>query len=633
MFKLKTVIFAALLSALSLTASGEIKYYPADNLPVYGKSVQETWKHYTRLPGYLEGKVRKSVWGLGQDSAGLSVRFRSDASEIWASYVLFGNTHMNHMADTGSKGVDLYAFEDGKWVFVKTGRPANSKHQNVKIISNMETRMREYILYLPLYDGLDSLSIGVNEGAQLLPPAMDFPSREKPVVMYGTSILQGGCASRTGMAFTNIISRKTGREVVNLGFSGNAKLDYKVAELMASIPDPGVFVMDNLYNCSKEIIRDSTATFVKILRDAHPDVPILMLGHVPYAHSYYDTVSRNNQRIARVEAQKLEFSKLKAAGYRNIFYYDCATTLGTDREGSVDGTHFTDLGMMRYSEWILPILEKHMLKPGPARTTDCSLFWKNEKYRQVREISYDGISGYRQVGHHGPAVENSHMAARIYMNGKGGIDIYSKTGKRSPELRQYKWYPDAAQRTGENAGCDEYYVGRTVGLGGIWLWDGEKAVLPVPTGKMLARDGKTKDGAWMEVIAYGVEYKGGKVDISIRVDVTEGSRRAKVTATELNGRKVQFLTGVNYPSGAKTYIGKNCLAAWGVHPADVSSEPCEIGGGMWFKPSAFCKPEDTGTQLQIISRPAAGITTEIISASIKEEDLGSAEKFLAIFHK
>lgn len=359
--KLKAIIAAALVSFFSLPLHSEdIKFISADNLPVYGKADRNTWKRYTRLPAGLKGEVREIVWTLGTHSAGLSVRFRSDATEIWASYSLIHNSHMAHMADTGIKGVDLYAFEDGRWVFVKSGMPANSKSQKFRIIGNMEPKMREYIMYLPLYDGADSLCIGVNASASVLAPETDFPSREKPIVMYGTSILQGGCASRTGMAFTNIISRKTGREVINLGFSGNGRLDYSIAALMASVPDPGIFVMDHLYNCSADIVRDSTATFVKILRDAHPDVPIVLLGHVPYAHSYYDTLSHRTQLVECVEAQKSEFSKLKKAGYRNIYYFDCSRTLGTDREATVDGTHFTDLGMMRYAEWITPILERLM---------------------------------------------------------------------------------------------------------------------------------------------------------------------------------------------------------------------------------------------------------------------------------
>lgn len=621
----RTVVVVLLaLMALPLKA-GEIRFTSAENLPLYGKADSHTWKRYTRLPGYLEGRVRPAVWNLGTNSAGLAVRFRSDASEIWTSYVLFRNNHMNHMADTGTKGVDLYAFEGGEWVFVKSGRPGNSKQQKIRIVGNMEPKMREYILYLPLYDGIDSLSIGVNAGANVFAPEMDFPSREKPVVMYGTSILQGGCASRTGMAFTNIISRRTGREVINLGFSGNGRLDQRMAELMASVQDPGAFVLDNLYNCTPDIIHDSTAMFVKILRDAHPDVPILLLGHVPYSHSSFDTKCRNLQ-ASRIEAQKQEFSKLKDAGYENIFYYDCSMTLGTDLEASVDGTHFTDLGMMRYAEWMTPILRKHMLKPTGGRTTDCSLIWNSNKNRQVNEISYPQVTGYRKVAHHGPAVENSHMIARIYMNGNGGIDIYSKTGKRSPELRQYKWYPDDKQRSEEGAGCDEYYVGKTVGLGGIWLWDGEKALRPIPTGRLIARDGKTADGAWIEVIAEGVEYKGDKVDISIKVETYEKSRWATVTARELNGKKVQFLTGVNYPAGARTMIGRNCLAAWGVHPADVSKSPIEIGGAMKFNPSDFISKEKTDVQLQLISKLTDRISTSILSASIKEDDLNSADK-------
>lgn len=258
-----------------------------------------------------------------------------------------------------------------------------------------------------------------------------------------------------------------------------------------------------------------------------------------------------------------------------------------DKFRRVDGTHFTDLGMMRYAEWITPILKKHMLKLTGGRNTDCSLIWNSNKNRQVREISYPQVTDYRKVAHHGPAVENSHMIARIYMNGNGGI----------------------------------------------WLWDGEKAIKPVPTGRLIARDGKTAGGAWIEVIAEGVEYKGDKVDISIKVETSEKSRWATVTARELNKKKVQFLTGVNYPSGAKTLIGKNSLAAWGVHPADVSKDPIEIGGALKFNPSDFLSPEKNAGQLQIISKPTDRISTSIMSASLKEDEVNSADKLFKFIFK
>ncbi|MBR1487537.1 MAG: DUF4861 family protein [Bacteroidales bacterium] len=267
---------------------------------------------------------------------------------------------------------------------------------------------------------------------------------------------------------------------------------------------------------------------------------------------------------------------------------------------------------------------------GGAQTAT-SLFWRSDSL-QVKEIVSEQAVQYNFVGHHGAAVENSMCALRIYFNDSGAIDVYSKSGAQM-ELLKYHWYPTAKQMAEEGAGCDEYLVGKTVGLGGIALWDGEKEVKLVATKGRTARVGQIKGGSYAEMIAYGVMYKGEPVDISIRVEMKDNSRVAKVVATELGGRKVQFLTGVNYHKGETVEFGKKYISVWGIHPADVSQNPCELGGGMWFKPRKFLAPEQTADMVRIISKPASRIETQVVAASIKEDQLNSAEKFAAYMRK
>ena len=254
-----------------------------------------------------------------------------------------------------------------------------------------------------------------------------------------------------------------------------------------------------------------------------------------------------------------------------------------------------------------------------------SLFWKKDG-KQVEEIVSQKADQYNKVGHHGPAVENSYMALRIYFNNSGAIDVYSKSG-RGMELEKYRWYPDSLAQADYGAGCDEYMVGKTVGLGGIALWDGEKEVKLVATKGRTARVGDTRNGSYAEMIAYGVPYKGDTLDVSIRVDVKTKTREANVTAEVLDGTKVQFLTGVNYHKGARVSYGKDYISVWGVHPADVSTDPKPIGGGMFFNKSDFSEPEKTGDMVRIISRPASKVTTRVVSASTKEAELNTADRF------
>ena len=265
-----------------------------------------------------------------------------------------------------------------------------------------------------------------------------------------------------------------------------------------------------------------------------------------------------------------------------------------------------------------------------ARTA-CSLFWRSDSL-QVKEIVSETGNQYKKVGHHGPAVENSHMALRIYFNDSGAIDVYSKSG-RGMELAQYKWYPSVQDQTEYGIGCDEYRVGKTLGLGGIALWDGEKEVKLVATKGRTARVGETKKGSFAEMIAYGVEYMGSLVDISIRIDMNSKSRVALITASELSGKKVQFLTGVNYHEGQKVVFNEEYISVWGIHPADVSASPIPIGSGMFYSSNVFPHIEKTSDMVRIISKPSAKVQTKVVSASTKEAELNTVKRFEAYMMK
>ena len=254
-----------------------------------------------------------------------------------------------------------------------------------------------------------------------------------------------------------------------------------------------------------------------------------------------------------------------------------------------------------------------------------SLFWRADSL-QVSEIVSETGNQYNKVGHHGPAVENSHMALRVYFNDTGAIDVYSKSG-RGMELMEYLWYPTKGQQDTLLLGADGYIAGKTVGLGGVALWDGEKEVKLVATKGRTARVGDTKKGAYAEIIAYGVAYRGDYVDISIRVDVEAKSRVAVVTAAELSGKKVQFLTGINFHEGQKVAYGEEYISIWGPHPVKKTETPFPIGAGMFFSSKTFPVLEKTDDMVRIISKPASKVSTKVVSASVKEAEINSAKRF------
>ncbi len=348
---------AIAMAILSGSASAQnVVYTDASVFPLYGKVSEQTNERYERLPSSLEGVSREPVWYLGRHSAGLFIRFRSNSTSIHARWESTFNNTMTHMTDTGAKGLDLYALVDGEWRHVCSAQPQGKKSERC-IIANMDPVEREYMLYLSLYDGVKSLEIGVDEGSMLDLPAVDRPSREKPVVMYGTSILQGGCANRPGMAHTNIIGRRLDREVINLGFSGNALLDMEIAELMASVEDPGLYVLDYVPNASAQAIDEVGEQFFRIIRDAHPEVPVVFIEDVIFPHTIFDNKILEEVTKKNV-AQKRLFKKLKKSGEKRIYYISAEGMIGDDGEATVDAIHFTDLGAMRYVDHVLPVIKR-----------------------------------------------------------------------------------------------------------------------------------------------------------------------------------------------------------------------------------------------------------------------------------
>ncbi|MBP5566341.1 MAG: SGNH/GDSL hydrolase family protein [Bacteroidales bacterium] len=348
-------VFILLAVFCSLQANAQV-WHDAADMHVFGKAVEDTYGHYVRFPEDINAKARKDLKYLGQDAAGLYVQFSTDSPKVHVRWSSVKKLTMSHMASVGSRGVDLYVKQDKGWRFVGSALPALDYNETTRrILKDVDPGVKEYRLYLSLYDGISKLEIGTEEGASFEPSTVE--KRDAPVVMYGTSILQGGCVCRPGMAATNILGRWLDREVVNFGFSGNAKLDPEMAELMARVENPAVFVMDNVPNDSPELIREKGMDFVKILRAAHPDVPIVFVGMAHYSHdsvsgkSYQDVEDRN-------AAQKELYKQLAAAGDKKVYFVSGEKLIGTDGEATVDYTHQTDLGALRYSKVLYPLLKR-----------------------------------------------------------------------------------------------------------------------------------------------------------------------------------------------------------------------------------------------------------------------------------
>ncbi|QDV48280.1 SGNH/GDSL hydrolase family protein [Gimesia fumaroli] len=349
------------LTPSSVDEKDKTQWFDIKNIGVEGKGWADTEAFFDRLPAKAKGVVRPPVWSLSKHSAGMAVRFVTDATTIKAKWKLTSaSLALPHMAGTGVSGVDLYVKTDTeKWCWLAVGKP--TRQENIlTLISDLIPGTREYFLYLPLYNGVTSVEIGIPESSQLWKAPPRESGKNKPLVFWGTSITQGGCASRPGMVHTAILGRRLNRPVINLGFSGNGRMEPEVAKLVAEL-DASVFIMDCLPNVKADVVAKETEPLVKTLRAAHPETPILLVEDRTYSNAYLKKSSQKRHRTSR-QALREAYERLKKEGVKNLYYLEGDGLLGEDTEGTVDSSHPTDLGFFRqadaFEKVLKPILEQ-----------------------------------------------------------------------------------------------------------------------------------------------------------------------------------------------------------------------------------------------------------------------------------
>jgi lysophospholipase L1-like esterase len=336
---------------------GGVAFYNVQDWGVEGRGWNDTRRYFDRLPGKAEGVVREPVWGLSRDSAGMVARFETDATEISVRYTLRSDRlAMPHMPATGVSGVDLYAKHEGQWRWLTVAQPTSKS--TTLATGGLDPGRREYLLYLPLYNGVESLEIGVPKDAAFVPQP---PRKDKPIVFYGTSICQGGCASRPGMLYTSILGRRLDRPVINLGFSGNGTMDASIGELMGEI-DAAVYVIDCLPNMPADQVAERTEPLVRQLRKARPEASIVLVEDRTYDFAFLHKDARDRHATSRA-ALKAAYDKLVADGVKGLSYVPGDTLLGADGESTVDGSHPNDLGMMRMADALAPVLKPLVGRP------------------------------------------------------------------------------------------------------------------------------------------------------------------------------------------------------------------------------------------------------------------------------
>jgi hypothetical protein len=327
--------------------------FPNEQLPVFGLPwFRETAPELWRLPARLKGVVRDPVWNLATQPSGGRIRFTTDSSAVAVRLRYDRHGRMHNMCTIGQMGVDLYA-DDRYW---RTVFPTEVGELESSCFSEAPRHRRLITLYLPLYHPVTVLAVGVDDDATLEPPTpFAVP---KPVVFYGSSITQGGCASRGGLSYQAILGRALNLDFVNLGFSGNGRGEPELARAVAEI-DASCFVVDFAQNCpTVEELRERYSPFLRVIRAERPQAPIVCITPVFSTRELYSAEARD-----RLEAMRRVIREAVRERHDNhddrITLVEGHDLLGPDGfEGFVDGTHPNDLGFRDMASGLRPVLAR-----------------------------------------------------------------------------------------------------------------------------------------------------------------------------------------------------------------------------------------------------------------------------------
>ena len=340
-----------------------MKWIDGTRLPVEGRAFDDVECWYDRLPAGVTTNVNEGVRRMKHHTAGMQFRFSTDSRKLVFRWKLFNpGFSMDHMPDTGVSGIDVYRLDErnSRWRYVKTGRIAKAGDGELEI---PWTPGAPCLVNLPLYNGIKSFTLGIDANADVKPLGLRKSGVDKPVVFYGTSITHGGCASRPGMSFVNIVGRDLDVPVVNLGFSGSGRMEMEMADHLARI-DASCYVLDCLWNMTRPnmearnafhdmyeagfdekdpiaVVRFRYEPFIRALRAKRPGVPIVMAEQCDV---YCQPKSEKNRFVRAL------YEKLVGEGWKDLVYLPNDGMYPDDFEGTVDGVHPNDWGMMHMAK-------------------------------------------------------------------------------------------------------------------------------------------------------------------------------------------------------------------------------------------------------------------------------------------
>ena len=311
------------------------------------------WAHdrvYCRLPVSSLPEQSAGVRGLAWHCSGGQVRFRTDSSALAVRVELSSVAHMNHMPSSGHSGVDMYIGAGAAKHYVKTAMPVAGQSRYCALLAKgVAGGERDVTLNFPLYNGVKRFEVGFSPQSRVSAPT---PFKVgKPVLFYGSSITQGGCASRPGNCYCHHLGRRLDAPIINLGFSGNARGELPMAEIIAGL-DLSALVLDYDHNAPNvDHLVMTHQSFFRTIRERRPDLPVVLVTRPDV-----DLAPQESER--RRAVVRRTYDEACAAGDRRVYFVDGFTLFGrSDRDAcTVDGCHPNDLGFVRMADGIEPAL-------------------------------------------------------------------------------------------------------------------------------------------------------------------------------------------------------------------------------------------------------------------------------------
>ena len=359
MKKFTSVLIIAFVSGF-IACAQKYTFTEASELTLIGK-IMDTENPYHRVDTALhKGFTARENFQL-RCASGLAVVFKTNSKVIVLKNTLGEYNKGITISALSCRGFDLYIKKGGVWTYAgsKVNREANDG-KTLALVRDMDGEMKECMIHLPMYSELLSVQIGVEKGAVLEP--LDPPFRHR-VAIYGSSFTQGTGVSRPGMTYPMQFVRNTGIQLLSVGCGGNGKMQPQYAEMLAKC-DVEAMIFDCFSNPTAQLIEERTIPFIRTIRKAHPDIPLIFISTAyREARNFNTRLEASEQAKAEMAAKMMEKAMSE---FDDVYYITPKTLTGYDHDTSVDGTHPSDMGYRRWARAIekpvLKILKKYGIK-------------------------------------------------------------------------------------------------------------------------------------------------------------------------------------------------------------------------------------------------------------------------------